>query len=69
MNSFRSLPQLLFSEDRTSIVTEGATREQARADVFDYIEMFYNRKRRHGYLQQLPPVEYEKRYFLKNGTV
>jgi putative transposase len=45
------------------------TREQARADVFDYIEMFYNRKRRHGYVQQLPPVEYEKRYFLKNGTV
>jgi len=32
------------------------TREQARADVFDYIEMFYNRKRRHGYVQQLPPV-------------
>lgn len=25
-----------------------ATREQARQDVFDYIEMFYNPKRRHG---------------------
>ena len=25
------------------------TRAQARADVFDYIEMFYNPKRRHGY--------------------
>lgn len=46
-----------------------ATREQARADVFDYIEMFYNRKRRHGYAQQLSPVDYEKQYFLKNGTV
>ena len=46
-----------------------ATREQARADVFDYIEMFYNRKRRHGYVQQLSPVEYEKQYFLKNGAV
>ena len=25
------------------------TREEARQDVFDYIEMFYNLKRRHGY--------------------
>ena len=26
------------------------TREEARADLFEYIEIFYNRKRRHGYL-------------------
>ncbi len=24
------------------------TRDEARADLFDYIEVFYNRKRRHG---------------------
>ncbi|EGW7701846.1 IS3 family transposase, partial [Salmonella enterica] len=24
------------------------TREEARSDIFDYIEMFYNSKRRHG---------------------
>ncbi|MEK9115118.1 IS3 family transposase, partial [Escherichia coli] len=23
-------------------------REEARSDIFDYIEMFYNSKRRHG---------------------
>lgn len=38
------------------------TREDARSDVFDYIEMFYNAKRRHGFNNQLPPVEFEKRY-------
>ena len=37
------------------------TREHARADVFDYIERFYNRQRRHSYLGDLSPVEFEKR--------
>lgn len=40
------------------------TRQEARSDVFDYIEMFYNPKRRHGFNNQLSPVEFEKRYFL-----
>ena len=37
------------------------TREAARADVFDYIEMFYNPKRRHGSNAGLSPVQYEQR--------
>jgi len=37
------------------------TREEARADVFEYIEVFYNRKRRHGYLGNISPVEFEQR--------
>ena len=37
------------------------TRDEARADVFDYIECFYNRKRRHGYLGHISPEEFEKR--------
>ena len=45
------------------------TRAQARSDVFDYIEMFYNPKRRHGYTNQLSPVEFERQYFLDNRTV
>lgn len=36
-----------------------ATREQARAEIFDYIELFYNRQRAHAYLQYRSPVEYE----------
>src|SRR5690625_5464673 len=39
------------------------TREQARADVFDYIEMFYNPKRRHGHAADMSPRAYEKQYF------
>ena len=38
------------------------TRDQARAEIFDYIEIFYNRQHRHGFNDQLPPVEYEKRH-------
>ena len=31
-----------------------------RKDVIDYIEMFYNSRRRHGFNEMLSPVEYEK---------
>jgi putative transposase len=36
------------------------TRNEARADVFDYIERFYNCKRRHSTLGYLSPAEYER---------
>lgn len=36
-----------------------ATREEAKADVFEYIEVFYNRKRRHSHLNQLSPIAFE----------
>jgi putative transposase len=35
------------------------TRDQARADVFDYIERFYNAVRRHSTLGYLSPIEFE----------
>ena len=38
------------------------TRDEARADIFDYIERFYNPKRRHSTLNGISPVEFEKRY-------
>jgi putative transposase len=44
-------------------------RQDARADVFDYIEMFYNPKRRHGFNNQLSSVEFEKRHFLNLESV
>ena len=40
------------------------TREDARSDVFDYLEMFCNAKRRHSFNNQLSPVEFEKRYVM-----
>jgi putative transposase len=36
-----------------------ATRDEARADVFDYIERFYNPKRRHSTLGYVSPIEFE----------
>ena len=35
------------------------TREAARRVIFDYIEIFYNRQRRHSYLNYQSPVEFE----------
>jgi putative transposase len=35
------------------------TRDQAKADVFDYIERFYNPKRRHSTLGYISPMEFE----------
>lgn len=40
-------------------------RDEARQDIFDYIEMFYNPKRRHSWNNQLSPVEYEKQYEMR----
>ena len=36
------------------------TRESARVAIFEYIETFYNPKRRHSSLGYLSPVEYEQ---------
>jgi len=36
------------------------TRDQARADIFDYIEMFYNRQRRHSHLGDVSPEAFEQ---------
>ncbi len=44
--------------------TEGKTyrtRDEARADVFDYIERFYNTIRRHSTIGYLSPVEFERK--------
>ena len=37
------------------------TRAQARLDIFEYIEIFYNRKRLHSSLGYLSPVDYERK--------
>jgi putative transposase len=35
------------------------TRDEAKADVFDYIECFYNPKRRHSTIGYMSPMEFE----------
>jgi putative transposase len=44
-------------------------RDAARQDVFNYIELFYNPHRRHGYNNGLSPVNYEKQHFERLTSV
>ena len=37
------------------------TRDDARADVFDYIERFYNTVRRHSTIGYVSPIEFERK--------
>jgi putative transposase len=37
------------------------TRAEARTAIFEYLELFYNRRRRHSSLGYLNPVEFERR--------
>lgn len=39
-----------------------ATREQLRSAIFEYIEAFYNRQRRHSTLGYLSPADFERRW-------
>ena len=38
------------------------TREEAKSDIFNYIEIFYNTKRLHSSLGYCSPVEFEQKY-------
>lgn len=44
------------------------TREDAKNDIFDYIEIFYNNKRRHSYLGNISPKEYEKLWEMEKAA-
>ena len=45
------------------------TRKDARQDVFDYIELFYNPKRRHAKNGMLSPVKFEEQRNMKTEGV
>lgn len=52
-----------FSSLKTERITRKTyrSRDEARADVFDYVERFYNPRRRHSTLGYLSPVAFEER--------
>lgn len=46
------------------------TKKQAKAEIFEYIEVYYNRTRSHSYLGNLSPVKFEeKQKMLRNKMV
>ena len=56
-----AVAESFFSTLKAELVhrTDYASRSQARASVFEYIEAFYNGRRRHSALGYVSPVEHE----------
>lgn len=57
-----SAMESFFSSMKTERISRKTylTREQARSDVFDYIERFYNPTRRHSTLGYVSPIQFEE---------
>jgi transposase InsO family protein len=45
------------------------TRRQAQSEIFEFIEVWYNRKRRHSSLGYLCPAEYEEKMFTQSKVI
>ncbi len=62
-NCWDNAPMESFFASLKKELTRGeifATRAEARANLFEYIEIFYNRVRRHSSLGYRSPIEYER---------
>lgn len=59
-----AVAESFFATLETELIDRHAwrTRADARLAVFDFIEAWYNPQRRHSFLGQLSPAEYERRY-------
>ena len=44
------------------------TREQAKQSIFEYVEIFYNRKRSHSTLGYLSPMVFEKKWYQQQNV-
>jgi transposase InsO family protein len=57
-----AVAESFFSSLKNELVNHSSfkTREEARTAVFEYIEVFYNRQRRHQSLDYISPVDYER---------
>jgi putative transposase len=58
-----AVSESFFSTIKTELVHQKrfATRLEARQSIFEYIEVFYNRQRRHSTLGYLSPVQFEEK--------
>jgi|TARA_E500000178_G_scaffold356029_1_gene431179 putative transposase len=46
-----------------------STREDAKAEIFNFIEMFYNPKKRHSHIGSVSPAKFEEAYYFELKTV
>lgn len=56
-----AVAESFFGTLKTELVTheDYRTKEEARKSLFEYIELFYNRRRRHSFLGYISPAEFE----------
>lgn len=56
-----AVAESFFATLKKELVNDTAwqTREEARAALFEYIEVWYNRERRHSSIDYLSPADYE----------
>ena len=50
-----------FSTVKLELGEHVASCGEAKMELFDYIEVFYNQRRRHSTLEQISPAEFERR--------
>ena len=61
----RSIGNLLvkvFSTVKSELADRFDSFSEAKMELFDYIEVFYNQRRRHSTLGQISPAEFERRF-------
>lgn len=46
-----------------------STRDEAKTEIFNFIEMFYNPKKRHSHTNGVSPAKFEEAYFMGQHTV
>ena len=65
-----AVAESFFATLKTELVYEcvWATRAEARAAIFEYLEIFYNSQRRHSSLGYISPVAFEQQYEQKSPT-
>ncbi len=65
-----AVAEIFFSSLKTERVffSNYTTRKEARRDLIDYIEMFYNSSRRHFYLGYFSPKEFEELWLLQKAA-
>lgn len=63
-----AVAERFFNTLKTEFISQQtyATRAQARSAIFEYIEVFYNKIRRHSTIDYCSPSDYEKKFYQDN---